>query len=94
MTALASWCAGDGWLDELPVDEVVPMLFEMGPDRSAIAGRVRDGVPFGEGPCASAIGVSMRELPGRLPRAPRAYVFAYAPWTIEAASAAVREVDR
>ena len=94
MTALASWCAGDGWLDELPVDEVVPMLFEMGPDRFAIAGRVRADAPFGEGRCAAAVGISMREPPGRLPRAPRAYVFSYASWTRESAAAAVREVDR
>jgi hypothetical protein len=94
MTALASWCAGDAWIDELPVDEVVPMLFEMGPDRFAIAGRVREGAPFGEGRCAAAVGISLREPPSRMPRAARAYVFAYAPWTIETAAAAVREVDR
>jgi hypothetical protein len=94
MTALASWCAGDGWLDELPVDEVVPMLFEMGPDKLAIAGRVRADAPFGEGRCAAAVGVSTREPLARMPRAARAYVFAYAPWTMETATAALREVDR
>ncbi len=30
MTALASWCAGDYWLANLPVDEIVPMYFRMG----------------------------------------------------------------
>jgi hypothetical protein len=30
MTALSSWCMGDRWLDGLPVDQVVPMLFSMG----------------------------------------------------------------
>ena len=30
MTALASWRLDDDWLDELPVDEAVPMLFRMG----------------------------------------------------------------
>lgn len=30
MTAIASWCLGDYWLDGLPVDEVVPMFFTMG----------------------------------------------------------------
>ena len=30
MTALASWCLDDNWLDELPVDEAIPMLFRMG----------------------------------------------------------------
>jgi len=94
MTALASWCAGDPWLDELPVDEVVPMLFEMGPDKLAIAGRVHEDAPFGDGRCASAVGVSTREPLARMPRAARAYVFAYTPWTIETATAALREVQR
>jgi hypothetical protein len=29
-TALASWCGDPGWLDALPLDEVVPMYFRMG----------------------------------------------------------------
>src|SRR6185295_19662078 len=29
ITALASWCKGDNWLEDLPVDEAVPMLFRM-----------------------------------------------------------------
>lgn len=33
MTALASWCSYDDWLRGLPVDEAVPMFFEMEPDR-------------------------------------------------------------
>jgi hypothetical protein len=32
MTALASWCETETWLDAAPVDEIVPMLFRMGPD--------------------------------------------------------------
>jgi hypothetical protein len=31
MTALASWCADDPWIDTTTVDEIVPMLFQMGP---------------------------------------------------------------
>jgi len=94
ITALASWCAGDDWLGTLPIDEAVPMLFEMGPDRFAIAGRVHHDAPFGDGPCAKAIGVSTREPLGRVPLAARAYLFTYRPWTIETAAAAVRGVQR
>lgn len=32
VTALAWWCRSPDWLDELPVDEVVPMFFRMGHD--------------------------------------------------------------
>jgi len=30
-TALAHWCSESDWLDRLPVDEVVPMLYRLGP---------------------------------------------------------------
>ena len=33
ITALASWCAGDDWLRDLPINEAVPMLFRLGVDR-------------------------------------------------------------
>jgi hypothetical protein len=94
ITALASWCAGDRWIDELPIDEAVPMLFEMGADRFAIAGRIREALPLADGRCGTAIGVSMREPLPRVPAASRAYVFAYEPWTRAAAAAAVRSVER
>ena len=32
ITALASFCIGDGWIKDLPVDEAVPMIFRMGED--------------------------------------------------------------
>src|ERR1043166_268329 len=35
MTALASWCEADHWIDGLPVTEAVPMLFRMGPGERA-----------------------------------------------------------
>src|SRR5207245_3835544 len=31
ITALASWCVGDHWLGDLPIDEAVPLRFRMGP---------------------------------------------------------------
>ena len=30
ITALASWCDGDDWIDGLPVADASPMLFRMG----------------------------------------------------------------
>jgi hypothetical protein len=32
VTALAHWCVQGDWLDRLPVDEVVPMLYHLGPE--------------------------------------------------------------
>lgn len=35
VTALAHWCTQGDWLDRLPVDEVVPMLYRLGPHADA-----------------------------------------------------------
>ena len=34
MTALASFCVGDRWLQDLPVDEAIPMIYQDGQGRS------------------------------------------------------------
>src|ERR1051325_2093640 len=36
ITALASWCIGDQWIADLPIDEAVPMLFRMGTGQSEV----------------------------------------------------------
>jgi hypothetical protein len=81
MTALASWCQGDAWLDDTPVDEVVPMLFAMGPD----AARVRDQLArrggFDDPRCADAIGLATDEAPWCAESTRRVYLFSPAPWT-------------
>ena len=87
MTALASWCAGDAWLEGLPVDEAVPMVFQMGPAEP----RLRDGTAdFIRAPaCRGAVGTSLDEpvaLPGD---GRRIYVFNPAPWS-DASIAAAR----
>ena len=94
MTALASWCAGDRWIEDLPIDEAVPMLFEMGPDRAAVLRRLRPDAPFAAGRCGRALGLSPREPLPRVPQADRTYLFAYQPWTLESARAALRGAAR
>ena len=62
MTALGSWCAGDAWLDDLPVDEIVPMLYRLGADGPALRARVaaRD-LPAAA--CRHAVGLTSDEPP-------------------------------
>jgi hypothetical protein len=80
MTALASWCAGDRWLRDLPVDEIVPMLFRMGPDDAPYVGIA--SYPDATAPeCRAAIGTSLDEpIPVRR-EGRRHYVFNAGPWT-------------
>jgi hypothetical protein len=79
MTALASWCSYDDWIAQLPVDEAVPMLFRMEPDRqrshsSASQFEIREPL------CMGSAGISTHEqwpddLAGK-----RVYVFADRGW--------------
>jgi hypothetical protein len=80
VTALASWCNDDPWIDAGSVDEIVPMLFRMGPDARRIATRLREDRQWPVAACNGAIGVSMDERWSDLPLARRVYVFNPRPW--------------
>lgn len=75
MTALASWCAEDPWIDEDVVHEIVPMLFEMGPDARAIVRRLRDRRQWNVAACNQARGISTGEPWEHLPPASNLYVW-------------------
>ena len=89
MTALTSWCANESWIGRLPVDEIVPMLFRLGPDRDRIRSTIVDGGDFRDPRCRTSIGVSTDELPGTIPANRRLYAFTPQRWTA-ARYAAVR----
>jgi Protein of unknown function (DUF3142) len=80
MTALASWCSFDDWLRGLPVDEAVPMMFRMEPDRRRAPPDV-DAFAIREPLCAGAVGVSTSEPWPAWMRGRRVYVFADEGWT-------------
>jgi hypothetical protein len=81
MTALASFCVGDRWLSDLPVDEAVPMIFRMGADDRSIKNLLSSGEDFREPLCQKSYGIAVDEpldiqfKPGR-----RVYVFNGHPW--------------
>ncbi len=91
ITALASWCTHDRWLSGLPIDEAVPMLFRMEPDRR----RARPGSPelqIREPLCQSAVGLSTREpWPADL-AARRVYLFADRGWLTDFALLSERKL--
>jgi hypothetical protein len=79
MTALASWCSRDSWLSGLPVDEAVPMMFRMEPDRRRAAADI-DDFKIREPLCRGSVGVSTTEpwpdgIAGK-----RIYIFADEGW--------------
>jgi len=61
MTALASFCLGDRWLDDLPVDEAVPMIFRMGADDRVVKNLLAGGEDFREPLCRTSYGIAVDE---------------------------------
>lgn len=81
ITALASWCVGDRWLDGLPIDEAVPMLFQLGPLNEPYRS-VAMAPDAAHRLCQSSLGTSLDEPMALRPSGRRIYVFNPQPWTL------------
>jgi len=81
MTALASFCIGDRWLDDLPVDEAVPMIFRMGADDRTVKNLLAGGDDFREPLCRQSYGIATDEpVDLNFKRGRRVYVFNSRSW--------------
>jgi len=81
MTALASFCVGDRWLSDLPVDEAVPMIFRMGADDRTIKNFLSSGEDFREPLCQKSYGIAVDEpLDIKFKPERRVYVFNHRSW--------------
>lgn len=81
MTALSSFCVGDRWLSDLPVDEAVPMIFRMGADDRTIKNLLSAGEDFREPLCQKSYGIAVDEpLDIRFKPGRRVYVFNHRSW--------------
>ena len=80
MTALASWCVDDPWIDARYVDEIVPMLFQMGPDARHVLTRLDEDGRWPVEACNGAAGLATDERHDRLPPARSVYVFNPRAW--------------
>jgi hypothetical protein len=99
MTALSAWCLNEHWLDALPVDELVPMLFRLGPDRLRIAAHFSAGGDFRDRRCRGSFGIAADEMERAGFAAPslsgrRAYVFAPKRWTADSYATIRRKITR
>lgn len=94
ITALASWCMDDDWVSGLPVDEIVPMLYRMGPDATQIISYVRGGGRFPPALARLSVGLSTDEQIAGLGVGKRLYLFSPHPWTAKEVRKAVEEATR
>jgi hypothetical protein len=93
MTALASWCDGEDWLGEAPVDEIVPMLFRMQEGGEALRNRLAAGGDFRNPRCRAALAVATDSPIVRAPAGRRVYLFDPHSWTAADFEAARRQVE-
>lgn len=84
ITALASWCVGDAWFNDFPVDEAVPMAFDMGADDRTIRDFLGRESDWNEPLCRASYGISIDE-PLRVNFKPnrRFYYFKSKAWSTE-----------
>jgi len=81
ITALASFCIGDRWVKDLPIDEAIPMAFRMGTDSTKIRAMLGDGHDFRGELCTRSYGISLDEpLNVSFDSARRIYVFNPQAW--------------
>jgi Protein of unknown function (DUF3142) len=107
ITALASWCIGDSWLDALPagtIDEAVPMLFRMGAGSANVANFLHSHDAFPVAACNTSLGLSTDEkfsrsiLTGQSSNTfasrpeKRIYIFAPHPWTERETNSILQEL--
>lgn len=81
MTALASWCDTESWLERAPVDEIVPMLFRMGREGEELKRRLAAGGDFRNARCRAALAVATDSPIVRVPPGRRVYLFNPRSWT-------------
>jgi len=61
ITALASWCLYDNWIQTLPVDETVPMMFSLGSERPKILLYFESTKDFLVPSCCNSLGISLED---------------------------------
>jgi hypothetical protein len=92
ITALASWCLFDDWMQSLPVAETVPMMFSLGNDRRKVLLHFKLGKEFVEPRCCRSLGISLEDSEvnalmisalRKRKMATRTYVFTRTAWTRE-----------
>lgn len=82
MTSLASWCTGDAWFNDFPVDEAIPMVFQMGSDEQKIKTYLRNGNDWLEPLCRGSYGLSIDDpIVDGIRRERRIYYFKNSTWS-------------
>ncbi|MBL8194811.1 MAG: DUF3142 domain-containing protein [Blastocatellia bacterium] len=94
ITALASWAMYDNWIADLPVDEVVPMLFSLGVEKQQLLSYLAAKKDFRTKNTQTSIGISTGEDLPWLPAKRRIYIFANQSWSKELLEDVLQKVEK
>ncbi len=94
ITAGASWCIGDDWIEGLPIDDAVPMLFRMGVDQRNIGIYLRERHDFRATTCRESLGLSTDEPRTALPKGRRIWMFSPKAWDAQSIATAEKEAEK
>ncbi len=84
ITALASWCLNDIWIENLPIDYAVPMLYNLGEDSKQVKRLFLNKKQWKACKCYGYIGLHQKDLFVKIPKGWTAFIFNDEPWTPEA----------
>ena len=90
IAAPAAWCTTDPWVQDLPVDEVIPMLFRMGGTGGAVMDVLASSGDFPLDICKGHYGYSPDEKLAVSPPVIRIYAFNPRPWDANTYNEAAR----
>ncbi len=80
ITGLVSWCYEEDWSFDLPVEEIVPMSFDLGKDKKVFFKKMNSGEKFTNPLCRQSVGIALfSEIPNFYSR-PRFYLFSNRAW--------------
>jgi uncharacterized protein DUF3142 len=94
ITAGVSWCIGDDWLEGLPIDAAVPMLFRMGVDQRNIEIYLGEGRDFRASACRQSLGLSTDESRALLPKGRQIWMFSPRAWDAKSIATAEKEAEK
>lgn len=85
ITALVSWCHSGSWIDDLPINNAIPMFFQLGVDEYVVRNDMTDASFMQSKMCQKSIGISTNEpLPDiKYLKDRSVYIFNSKSWTLE-----------
>ncbi len=96
ITTLTSWCHLGSWVDNLPINEAIPMFYRLGPDEYLIRHDLVGESFMKAKNCQKAIGISTDEpIPqSKYLKNRRIYIFNPHSWTVEDFSDIIKKIKK